>query len=183
MTAVGFEPIPLRASARSQRLRPLGQTGAAEPISPWPQRSRSMTAVGFEPKQLALVELESTPFDASGKLSWDLSPSHRQGRRLDAAERQVGREGRCPRQESNLGRRGYEAVSPPLDDVGAGGRYPQKAGREVAPRGSPRLRMAMVEHGFDPRTFGLRAQRANRCTAPLAGSSERTDRHANYVSN
>ena len=28
-----------------------------------------MTAVGFEPMQLALVELESTPLDHSGKLS------------------------------------------------------------------------------------------------------------------
>ena len=31
-----------------------------------------MTAVGFEPTQLALVELESTPLDHSGKLSLDL---------------------------------------------------------------------------------------------------------------
>ena len=30
----------------------------------------SMTAVGLEPTQLALVELESTPLDHSGKLSW-----------------------------------------------------------------------------------------------------------------
>ena len=30
---------------------------------------RMMTAVGFEPTQLALVELESTPLDHSGKLS------------------------------------------------------------------------------------------------------------------
>ena len=29
-----------------------------------------MTAVGFEPTQLSLVELESTPLDHSGKLSW-----------------------------------------------------------------------------------------------------------------
>ena len=28
-----------------------------------------MTAVGFEPTQLSLVELESTPLDHSGKLS------------------------------------------------------------------------------------------------------------------
>ena len=28
-----------------------------------------MTPVGFEPKQLALVELESTPLDHSGKVS------------------------------------------------------------------------------------------------------------------
>ena len=32
-----------------------------------------MTAVGFEPTQLALVELESTPLDHSGKLSLTLS--------------------------------------------------------------------------------------------------------------
>ena len=31
-----------------------------------------MTAVGFEPTQLALVELESTPLDHSGKLSCGL---------------------------------------------------------------------------------------------------------------
>ena len=29
----------------------------------------TLTAVGFEPTQLALVELESTPLDHSGKLS------------------------------------------------------------------------------------------------------------------
>ena len=33
------------------------------------QRNLGMTAVGFEPTQLALVELESTPLDHSGKLS------------------------------------------------------------------------------------------------------------------
>ena len=32
-----------------------------------------MTAVGFEPTQLALVELESTPLDHSGKLSLTLA--------------------------------------------------------------------------------------------------------------
>ena len=32
-----------------------------------------MTPVGFEPTQLALVELESTPLDHSGKVSWMLS--------------------------------------------------------------------------------------------------------------
>ena len=31
--------------------------------------TKTMTAVGFEPTQLALVELESTPLDHSGKLS------------------------------------------------------------------------------------------------------------------
>ena len=36
--------------------------------------ANKMTAVGFEPTQLALVELESTPLDHSGKvsLSWCL---------------------------------------------------------------------------------------------------------------
>ena len=33
-----------------------------------------MTAVGFEPTQLALVELESTPLDHSGKLSLATRP-------------------------------------------------------------------------------------------------------------
>ena len=31
---------------------------------------RKLTPVGFEPTQLALVELESTPLDHSGKVSW-----------------------------------------------------------------------------------------------------------------
>ena len=35
--------------------------------------SGSMTPVGFEPTQLALVELESTPLDHSGKVSWQQS--------------------------------------------------------------------------------------------------------------
>ena len=35
-----------------------------------------MTPVGFEPTQLALVELESTPLDHSGKVSWS-SKSHK----------------------------------------------------------------------------------------------------------
>ena len=38
-------------------------SGAVAPI-------KQMTPVGFEPTQLALVELESTPLDHSGKLSW-----------------------------------------------------------------------------------------------------------------
>ena len=139
VTAVGFEPTPLRTGALSQRLRPLGQTVTAEAransenslgtprraapctavghantgdscgvrthvlargrLKPAPQTTRpncleasatpveaaaakrnsgrtsptrgseGMTAVGFEPTQLALVELESTPLDHSGKLS------------------------------------------------------------------------------------------------------------------
>ena len=34
-----------------------------------PYAERDVTAVGFEPTQLALVELESTPLDHSGKVS------------------------------------------------------------------------------------------------------------------
>ena len=34
-----------------------------------------MTPVGFEPTQLALVELESTPLDHSGKVSCVLGPA------------------------------------------------------------------------------------------------------------
>ena len=43
-------------------------------IVPRPSEShgREMTAMGFEPTQLALVELESTPLDHSGKLSLQL---------------------------------------------------------------------------------------------------------------
>ena len=37
-----------------------------------------MTPVGFEPTQLALVELESTPLDHSGKVSWQ----HRRKRKF-----------------------------------------------------------------------------------------------------
>ena len=33
------------------------------------KKGHRLTAVGFEPTQLALVELESTPLDHSGKLS------------------------------------------------------------------------------------------------------------------
>ena len=33
-------------------------------------QTTQMTPVGFEPTQLALVELESTPLDHSGKVSW-----------------------------------------------------------------------------------------------------------------
>ena len=33
------------------------------------KKREKLTAVGFEPTQLALVELESTPLDHSGKLS------------------------------------------------------------------------------------------------------------------
>ena len=93
VTAVRFEPTPLRTGAWSQRLRPLGQTVctiAAGKVAfrfefhgvPFSEafyvygsmlsrgsKARKMTAVGFEPTQLALVELEPTPLDHSGKLS------------------------------------------------------------------------------------------------------------------
>ena len=36
-----------------------------------------MTAVGFEPAQIALVELESTPLDHSGKVSCYKRPDFR----------------------------------------------------------------------------------------------------------
>ena len=36
---------------------------------PMPRSTTLMTPVGFEPAQLALVELESTPLDHSGKVS------------------------------------------------------------------------------------------------------------------
>ena len=36
---------------------------------PWQKARGEVTAVGFEATQLALVELESTPLDHSGKLS------------------------------------------------------------------------------------------------------------------
>ena len=39
------------------------------------EKAQKMTPVGFEPTQLALVELESTPLDHSGKVSWS-SKSH-----------------------------------------------------------------------------------------------------------
>ena len=39
-------------------------------------RQREMTPVGFEPTQLALVELESTPLDHSGKVSMNVVLSH-----------------------------------------------------------------------------------------------------------
>ena len=41
-----------------------------------------MTPVGFEPTQLALGELESTPLDHSGKVSWH----HRRKREFNFKE-------------------------------------------------------------------------------------------------
>ena len=42
----------------------------------------NLTAVGFEPTQLALVELESTPLDHSGKVSCYLPGDMKQGQRV-----------------------------------------------------------------------------------------------------
>jgi hypothetical protein len=52
----------------------LGKLNRASTAAPLPYASNSkvvgqMTAVGFEPTQLELVELESTPLDHSGKQS------------------------------------------------------------------------------------------------------------------
>ena len=46
---------------------------------------KKMTAVGFEPTQLALVELESTPLDHSGKLSYAYLASTKQSGELSWA--------------------------------------------------------------------------------------------------
>ena len=56
-----------------------GRLGASSRKNPWQllllscaagrMASAEMTPVGFEPTQLALVELESTPLDHSGKVS------------------------------------------------------------------------------------------------------------------
>ena len=50
-----------------------------------------MTAVGFEPTQLALVELESTPLDHSGKLSIVAAPAPPPSRRGRCGQRQSQR--------------------------------------------------------------------------------------------
>ena len=47
---------------------------AAEMTRPKPAFTSVMTPVGFEPTQLALVELESTPLDHSSKVSLGLGP-------------------------------------------------------------------------------------------------------------
>ena len=46
---------------------PAANVGAAPDI--WGPTAETVTPVGFEPTQLALVELESTPSDHSGKVS------------------------------------------------------------------------------------------------------------------
>ena len=59
-SSCGFEIVG--AELRKQ----LGNLWTSLPMIP---NVGEMTAVGFEPTQLALVELESTPLDHSGKLS------------------------------------------------------------------------------------------------------------------
>ena len=71
MTAVGFEPTPLRTGAWSQRLRPLGQTvlvqmvvhfgGAAGfvPGALGEQRAQHMVPRGLEPRTLRLLAVRS----------------------------------------------------------------------------------------------------------------------------
>ena len=68
-----FDPrseIPLRGFAFAEKTEVFAAFGKSARVA---QRKKviswAMTAVGFEPTQLALVELESTPLDHSGKLS------------------------------------------------------------------------------------------------------------------
>lgn len=57
--------------------------------------NKRMTPVGFEPTQLALVELESTPLDHSGKVSLEVVPqrcpvsSRRSAREIQLAHSSV----------------------------------------------------------------------------------------------
>ena len=67
-----FDPrseIPLRGFAFAEKTEVFAAFGKSARVA---QRKKviswAMTAVGFEPTQLALVELESTPLDHSGKV-------------------------------------------------------------------------------------------------------------------
>ncbi len=65
--------------------RPIAAPEPVNDLAPASERRRQngMTPVGFEPTQLALVELESTPLDHSGKVSCrcrERSPLRRNGR-------------------------------------------------------------------------------------------------------
>ena len=60
-----------------------------------------MTPVGFEPTQLALVELESTPLDHSGKVSCLLVAWFEASG--NAAVSSCGIKGKCARRESSPG--------------------------------------------------------------------------------
>jgi hypothetical protein len=68
--ALGRRPVLPIASPTSRGLAPVG---ACCLVALSPTADTSMTAVGFEPTQLSLMEFESTPLDHSGKLS--LRPS------------------------------------------------------------------------------------------------------------
>jgi hypothetical protein len=59
----------LLAGEQSDTLWPLACSANALALSELKLELRRMTPVGFEPTQLALVELESTPLDHSGKVS------------------------------------------------------------------------------------------------------------------
>ena len=71
----------------------LGADLAAPHANAANHRNAQMTPVGFEPTQLALVELESTPLDHSGKVSLQQAPAPTLGasakptRRGNVAER------------------------------------------------------------------------------------------------
>ena len=65
LPAFAARPLPARPSMRRLGVWPPGGSSLMCAGGPKPR----MTAVGFEPTQLALVELESTPLDHSGKLS------------------------------------------------------------------------------------------------------------------
>ena len=60
---IGTLPLPVLASACARSF------GIWHIASRWKSENIIMTPVGFEPTQLALVELESTPLDHSGKVS------------------------------------------------------------------------------------------------------------------
>ena len=55
-------PTPVHPTPSSHSIHP-----DLHPLIP---KFSKLTPVGFEPTQLALVELESTPLDHSGKVSW-----------------------------------------------------------------------------------------------------------------
>ena len=62
-STTGPNCLKRRATACAAKRQRMHHAGFA------PRASRNMTAVAFEPTQLALVELESTPLGHSGKLS------------------------------------------------------------------------------------------------------------------
>ena len=69
---VGSNPTgvaPLHCAKRLTKTKPSMPRLHAEHVAQ-PEQATHMTPVGFEPTQLALVELESTPLDHSGKVSY-----------------------------------------------------------------------------------------------------------------